>query len=596
MAVLRLFPLPWLSGAIAVAACSPSSGTAANVAGGRDAQVSEASPALEAGADGEADGGLDGAWRSIVVDDFPLPLAQGIAPTPPMGWNSWNAFACNVTAADIESAADQLVSTGMAAAGYQYVNIDDCWALPQRATDGTVQVDPMFSAAGMQPIADYVHGKGLKLGIYSDRGTQTCQMRAGSQDHEPQDAMTYAAWGVDYVKYDNCSAPPETMQARYQAMRDAIAATQRPMVFSICSWEFDEWDRMTGQLWRTTSDISPNWTSTVANTGSVFSNLTKNEKLAAYAGPNGWNDADMLEVGNGMSTIEDRAHFTMWSMMASPLIAGNNLSDMTNNTLKTLTNTEVVAIDQDALGLQGVPVRIDGDRVSTDMEVWAKPLNESGARAVVLLNAGDTAQQITAHFTEVGLTGGAASVRDLWQHSELGSFVDSYTATVQSHGVVALKVVGTEPLIPVGSASLSDVEWTYAANGEGPVERDQSNGASAPGDGKTLSLQGNKYAKGLGVASGSMIIYRLAGVCTSFSADVGIDDETSGRGSVDFQMWADSDPMPLFDSLVVTATSAVQHVSVDLTGKKRLKLLVTGAGDGPTWDHADWAGAAIVCP
>jgi len=297
-----------------------------------------------------------------------------------------------------------------------------------------------------------------------------------------------------------------------------------------------------------------------------------------------------------MSTLEDRAHFTMWAMMAAPLIAGNDLTHMTINTLKTLTNTEVIAIDQDPLGLQGVPVRIDGDLVSTDMEVWAKPLNESGARAVVLLNAGDAAQSITAHFTEVGLSGGSASVRDLWQHSDLGSFVDSYTTTVQGHAVTALKVIGIEPPIPFGSAFLSDVQWTYAANGLGPVERDQSNGASAAGDGKMLSLHGHQYPKGLGVASGSLILYRLGKACTGFSADVGIDDETAGRGSVDFQVWTDDDPKPLFDSLVVTAATATQHVAVDLTGKKRLRLRVTGAGDGPTWDHADWAGATITCP
>ncbi len=592
---LRLVLLPSVAGTLA--ACSPSPASKASAGGnGPDGQAAPSGVAADAGPDALGDGGPDGAWRTIVDDDFPLPVAPGIAPTPPMGWNSWNAFACDVTAADIESAADRMVSTGMADAGYQYVTIDDCWALPDRAADGTVQVDPRFSDAGMQPVADYVHGKGLKLGIYSDRGTQTCQMRAGSQDHESQDATTYASWGVDYVKYDNCSAQADTMQAQYQAMRDAIAATQRPMVLSICSWQFDEWDLTTGQLWRTTSDIAPNWTSPAANVGSILSILTKNERLAAYAGPNGWNDADMLEVGNGMSTLEDRAHFTMWAMMASPLIAGNDLTRMTNNTLKTLTNTEVIAIDQDPLGLQGVPVRIDGDLVSTDTEVWAKPLDESGARAVVLLNAGDAAQSITAHFAEVGLSGGSATVRDLWQHSDLGPFVDSYTATVEGHAVVALKVTGTEPPIPVGSAFLSDVAWTYAANGQGPVERDESNGASAAGDGKTLSLHGNKYAKGLGVASGSMIIYRLGKVCTSFSADVGIDDETAGKGSVDFQVWADGDTKPLFDSLVVTAASPIQHATLDLTGKRRLKLLVTGAGDGPAWDHADWAGATIVCP
>ncbi|MDP9000995.1 MAG: NPCBM/NEW2 domain-containing protein [Myxococcota bacterium] len=532
-------------------------------------------------------------WRTIVDDDFPLPPTPGLASTPPMGWNSWNTFACNVTASDIQQAADQIVARGMKDAGYQYVNIDDCWAQTNRAADGTVQVEPRFSDAGIQPIADYVHARGLKLGLYSDRGSLTCGMRSGSQDRESQDAMSYAAWGVDYLKYDNCFVTKD-MKTQYQTMRDALLATGRPMVFSLCSWQFDQWDLTTGQLWRTTSDIGPNWDSLAGAMGSVMQNLTKNKVLAAYAGPNGWNDPDMLEIGKGMSTTEDRAHFTMWAMMAAPLIAGNDLANMTINTAKILTNTEVIAIDQDPLGYQGVPVRIDGDLINTDVEVWAKPLDASGARAVVLLNAGTMPQDITARFTDIGLGSANATVRDLWQHLDLGSFADSYTATVQSHGVVALKVVGTEPAIPIGTGYLSDLTWTYAANGLGPVEKDRSNGGALGLNAKVLSLQGKKYAKGLGVASGSMIVYRLGRVCTMFTADIGIDDETGGRGSVDFQVWTDGEMR--FDSGTMTATAPVQRVQVDLIGRRRLKLVVVGANDGPTGNRGDWADATIVCP
>jgi alpha-galactosidase len=553
-----------------------------------------ASPGSEAGSlapgpDAGSDSGIP--LRTILDDDFPLPLVAGVAPTPPMAWNSWNAFFCNVTEPDVEGAADLLVSTGMKDAGYQYVNIDDCWQTVDRTDAGVEQPASNFPD-GISKVADYVHGKGLKLGIYSDRGTNTCQGRAGSQGYESIDANTYAMWGVDYLKYDNCNtsppADPYTMEGQYQTMQAALAATGHPFVFSICSWEFDEWDLTTGQLWRTTSDIQPMWSS-------IMSILEQNKKLAAYAGPNEWNDPDMLEVGNGMTFPQDKSHFTMWAMMAAPLIAGTNLSNMTSGTQNILTNTEVIAIDQDPLGYQGTPVRIDGDLVSTDSEVWAKPMNKAGERAVVLFNAGTSPADITANFTDIGLSSGAATVRDLWAHSDLGSFTDSYTAKqVPVQSVVALTVTGTEPGIPIGTAYLSDLTWTYVANGDGPVEKDESNGANKLRDGKPLSIQGMKYAKGLGTDAPSMVVYRLGKVCTTFTADVGIDDQSNGSGSVVFHVIVDGNEVKTVGP--VTAATGPTHVNVDLTGARRLKLLVTNAGDGPGGDFADWAGATIICP
>jgi alpha-galactosidase len=555
------------------------------------AQGSDAT--LEASADA-------GAWRTNVVDqDLPVPLADGGAPTPPMGWNSWNHLFCNVNDQAVRAAADAIVNTGMQDAGYQYVNIDDCWQLADRTDAGAVQPDPVAFPNGIAAVADYVHSKGLKLGIYSDRGTNTCQMRAGSQGFEAQDALAYASWGVDYLKYDNCYVSLD-MKTQYQTMQAALAATNRPIVFSICSWEFDEWELGTGQLWRTGKDIQASWLpmagASPSTDGSVMTSLKYNANLAAYAGPNGWNDPDMLEVANGMSFTEDQSHFTMWAMMAAPLLAGNDLTNLDTGTKRILLNKEVIALDQDALGLQGAPVRIDGDLVNTDSEVWAKPLNASGTRAVVLLNAGTSSQDISFKFTEVGLSPGTAQIRDLWKNTDLGPSTDSYTASaVPSHGVVALKLTGaTEPAIPIGTAWLSDVTWTYAANGLGPVEKDTSVGASKAGDGKTLTLQGMTYAKGLGVAGGSALIYRLGKVCTNFSADVGIDDETVGKGSVVFHVIVDG--VEKFNSNTVTAATAVQHVSVDLTGASRMRLLVTDANDGPSNDHADWAGAQLTCP
>jgi len=512
-------------------------------------------------------------------EDLPVALPAGISPTPPMGWNSWNNFNCNVSSARIEEAADAIVASGMKDAGYTYINIDDCWAQVDRAADGTVQPTPSFPD-GIKEVADYVHNLGLKLGIYSDRGTQTCAGRAGSQDHETQDATSYAAWGVDYLKYDNCSATLDA-QTQYQAMQGALGATGRPIVFSLCAWRFYEWGVGTGNLWRTTTDIKDSW-------DSVFANIMNNRPYAAFAGPNGWNDPDMLEVGNGgMTTTEYQTHFSLWALAGAPLIAGNDPTSMSDDDKAILTNKEVIALNQDYLGLQGVPVRTDGDQM-----VWAKPLNEAGARGVVLLNAGDSAADIAVSFDEIALAS-SATVRDLVAHADLGSFSDSYHASVPSHGVATLEIKGQELPLPSGSVYLSDIPWVYGTNGLGPPEKDQSNGFSEVGDGVPISLQGTSYAKGLGVAAPTAIIYRLGKGCSTFSADVGIDDSTQGRGSVVFQVWADGEK--LFDSGVMTAASAVQTVQVSVKDKSRLKLFVGNAGDGASWDRASWGNPKLDC-
>jgi alpha-galactosidase len=538
-----------------------------------------------------ASGGAGGASTAtggvpIVLDDyFPVPQAEGLAPTPPMGWSSWNAYQCGVNADRVKASADAMVASGMKDAGYQYVNIDDCWALTERAADGTVQVDTTRFPDGIAAVADYVHGLGLKLGLYSSRGALTCAARAGSGGHEQQDAESYAAWGVDYLKYDNCptddGVDAATMQMQYETMRDALQSVSRPMVYSLCAWSFYEWGLTAGQLWRTTGDIKDVWES-------VTTNLRTNRVLAAYAGPNGWNDPDMLEVGNGgMTDTEYRAHFSLWAMMAAPLIAGNDLATMSDASREILTNPEVIAVDQDALGLQGVPVRIDGL-----LEVWAKPLNESGARAVILFNRSASPQDITVHIADLGLGAGDPSVRDLWEHADRDTFSESYTASVPSHGVVMLKVNGNEPPPPSGNVYVSDLVWTYAANGLGPVEKNTANGASAAGDGAPITLGGTSFTKGLGVTAPSLVIYRLGRACTTFSATVGLDAEAQGSGSVVFQVWADGDQ--LFDSGVLTGT-ATASVQVDVSGKQRLRLLVTNGGDGSSWDRASWGDAKLDC-
>ena len=528
-------------------------------------------------------------------DDFPLPLASGMAPLPPMGWNSWNKFQCNISEDFIKRTADAMVSTGMKDAGYQYINIDDCWSIESAARDanGALQPDPTRFPNGIKPIADYVHGLGLKMGIYGDRGSETCGHRAGSGGHEAQDAATFASWGIEYLKYDNCPDPGPnpgpTIQPEYQAMRDALDGAGRPIVYSICAWSFYEWANTMGNLQRTTTDIKNEWPSIVAN-------INSNQAVAAYAGPNHWNDPDMLEVGNSdngaglVTDVENQSHFALWAIASAPLIAGNNLFDvnMSDATKATLTNKEVIAIDQDGMGLQGVRIWQDGMQ-----SLWGKPLNANGTRAAVLFNEGPDAVDMTVKFADLGLAPGKATVRDLQAHADRGSFTDSYTTSVGSHATATLKIVGDEPPRPKGSAYLSAYNPIYAANALGPVERDTNNGATAAGDGTPIKIRGQTFDKGLGTAAPSAVIYRLGGKCSKFTATVGVDDSTNGMGTVRFQVLADG--QMLFDSMNLTGTSPAMAVDVDLAGKRRLKLLVTNADDGSAQDRASWGDAKVEC-
>ena len=354
---------------------------------------------------------------------------RSLAPTPPMGWNSWNKFACNVSEELIRETADAMVSSGMQAAGYQYVNIDDCWQV-SRDAQGTIVADPTRFPSGIKALADYVHGKGLKLGVYTDAGTLTCQKRPGSLGHELQDAKTYAAWGVDYVKVDWCHAEGLDPEVQYAKFRDALAQAGRPIVFSICNWGVKApwtWGPVTGNLWRTTDDISDAWES-MSLIGFSQNGLQK------FAGPGHWNDPDMLEVGNGgMKPDEYRVHMGLWALLAAPLLAGNDLRSMSPETREMLTNGEIIAVDQDAKGVQGHRLWDEGP-----LEIWAKSLAD-GSNAVGLFNRGGSELKITLDFKMLNISG-PAKLRDLWQHKDLGVAQDSYTATVPKHGVVMLKV------------------------------------------------------------------------------------------------------------------------------------------------------------
>ena len=360
-------------------------------------------------------------------------LFAQVAETPPMGWNSWNFFRNKVDDKTVREIADAMASNGMRDAGYVYVNIDDTWE-GERDAQGNIQSNSKFP--DMKALADYVHSKGLKFGVYSSPGPKTCARFEGSYQHEEQDARTYAAWGVDYLKYDWCSArtvyQAGEMQPVYKKMGDALKSTGRPIVFSLCQYGREnvwEWaPAVGGNLWRTTGDIRDNWQS-MSDLG-----FEKQKGLEKYAAPGHWNDPDMLEIGNGhMTGDEYRTHMSLWSMLAAPLLAGNDVRSMSDETKAILMNREVIAIDQDKLGKQGWRASKDGDG-----EVWIRPLADGGY-AVGLFNRGAESRKITVKWTDLKWKG-KHKVRDLWAHADRGKSKDEFSSDVPSHGVVMLRV------------------------------------------------------------------------------------------------------------------------------------------------------------
>ncbi len=369
--------------------------------------------------------------RHKPLPDFkPIP-ANGLAKTPPMGWNSWNKFNRKIDDKTVREIADAMVSSGMKDAGYLYVNIDDTWEA-KRDAEGKILTNEKFP--DMKALADYVHSKGLKIGIYSGPGPRTCAQFEGSYLHEEQDAKSFAAWGIDYLKYDWCSATavyrPDEMRGAYQKMALALRATGRPIVYSLCQYgwlDVGEWGGAAGgNLWRTTGDIRDQWQS-MANIGF---NQNGREK---FAGPGRWNDPDMLEIGNGgMTDTEYRTHMSLWCMLAAPLLAGNDLRSMSKETIEILTNREVIAIDQDKLGAQGLRVKQDGE-----LEVWKKPLAKGVA--VALFNRSGAPAKMGVKWPEVGVNKKNPKVRDLWAHTDIKA-KGEYSVEVPSHGVVMLRV------------------------------------------------------------------------------------------------------------------------------------------------------------
>lgn len=361
--------------------------------------------------------------------------AQSLAPTPPMGWNSWNHYHQEINEKLIMAQADAMVSSGMKAAGYEYINLDDCWMALERDADGNLQADPVRFPHGIKYLADYMHKRGLKIGLYSSAGTKTCAGWPASLDHEEADAKMFAKWEIDFLKYDNCNNEGRPIIERYTKMKKALDATGRPIVFSICEWGSSrpwEWAPSLGELWRTTGDINDSWPS-------VVQKLDQQVDLGKYSRKGGWNDPDMLEVGNhGMTNTEYRAHFSLWCIMAAPLIAGNDMRKMSDTTLNILTNKEAIAIDQDPAGNGGYKLRDEGDR-----EVWVKELAD-GSYAVALLNRGTERIYITMQIEDLGIKKSAAyTVRNVWNHNQEIRKDGMVRSFVDGHGVEMYRVTAT---------------------------------------------------------------------------------------------------------------------------------------------------------
>lgn len=366
---------------------------------------------------------------------------QDLALTPPMGWNSWNYFECNgVNEQVIRDMADAMVSTGMKDAGYTFIIIDDCWQMG-RDGNGEITIDSAKFPNGIKNLADYIHSKGLKFGIYSDAGTHTCAGRPGSKGFEEQDAESYAEWGVDYLKYDWCNTEGLDPVESYTKMRDALFLAGRPIVFSICDWGYSkpwDWAGEVGHLWRTTLDITDRWDGTRWGNQLGWTNiLEKQVGLEKYAGPGHWNDPDMLEVGNpGLTINEARAHFTMWCMLAAPLITGNDLKNMSSEIKNILTNENLIAINQDSLGKQGFKIYDEGN-----FEIWQKPLSDENI-AICLLNLEVKDKEFTINWGNLKIKdfSGIYEIKDLWKNKMISNSEKEVTVIVPSRDVVVYKL------------------------------------------------------------------------------------------------------------------------------------------------------------
>ncbi len=379
---------------------------------------------------------------------------EGLALTPPMGWNSWNTFQTNISDSLVRGIADVMVSSGMKDAGYEYLVLDDGWmAMERDAVTGNLVPDPKKFPNGIKVLVDYVHAKGLKFGLYNCAGTKTCAGYPGTRGYEYQDARFYASLGIDYLKFDWCNTEGINAKEAYNTMSKALKAAGRPIVFSLCEWGTNkpwEWAENVGELWRTTGDISALYDGYIDHgtwkQGGVMLIVDQQVGLRKYAGPGHWNDPDMLEVGNGMSVAEDRTHFSMWCMLAAPLIAGNDLRKMSKETQAILTNKEAIAINQDKAGMEGFKYK-DSD----SLEVWVKPL-ENDDWAVCFLNRSSHPMKLNYNWKDEIVTDtlfnktlnakeNTYKIKNVWANTNSGDTQKPFVGSLPSHDVIVLRLM-----------------------------------------------------------------------------------------------------------------------------------------------------------
>lgn len=522
-----------------------------------------------------------------------------LAPTPPMGWNSWNAFEADINAEKILGIADAMVSSGMRDAGYVYLVLDDGWMAKERDAAGRLVADPKKFPDGMKALGDAIHARGLKFGIYEDRGKLTCQQLPGSLGHEQIDMATFAEWGVDYIKMDSCYAESNGRLSSegYAIFRQHLEATGRPVVLSISDFGNGAWawgGRESAQLWRTSGDIYP-WMDSVyhcADTSAGDSAIHPAFRgLWQFAGPGHWNDPDMLQVGNlkyiepERAGIGDRAHFSLWCILAAPLMAGTDLRKASKDVLATLTAPEVIAVDQDPRGVQGYKVWSDGP-----LEVYNKPLAD-GTTAVLLLNKGRDKADIRVRWDQIGLAG-SQPVRDLWARKNLGSFKDGFTAEgLGQHEHLMLKVGRPGRPLPL-PVPIAASKYRVTRKGETPLSElyyvwkaDNAPAYNRSFDGKPLAVGETQVAKGFGVKGRSAFMFMTDGRARRFRAVVAVNSIAKADGTARFRVQSEDffANKVLWDSGKMTADSAPKEIDIDLKDVKCLMLVFEGEGALGTW-------------
>lgn len=535
------------------------------------------------------------------VDEL-SPGAPNLAPTPPMGWNSWNCFEKEIDEEQIKAIADAMVRSGMREAGYVYLVLDDAWMAKDRDENGRLQADPEKFPSGMKAIGDYLHGKGLKYGIYQDRGRMTCQQLPGSFGHEQIDMETFAEWGVDYIKLDSCFAESNGRMSSedYAIYRKHLKATGRPIVLSISDFGNAAWawgGKESAQLWRTSGDIYP-WMGSVyacADTSAGDRSIHRAfGGLWQFAGPGYWNDPDMLQVGNlrnieeDRKEIGDRAHFSLWCILAAPLMAGNDLRTMSKSVQDVLTAPELIAVNQDKRGVQGYKIfEEDG------CEVYNKPLSD-GTTAVLLLNKGREKADITVRWDQIGLSG-SQPVRDLWAREDLSPQKDSFTARgLGQHEHRMIKVGRPGPLLPMpapmpldkytvtrsGETHLSDLYYIWKRH-NGPVY-------NTTFDGDPITIGDRTFSKGFGCKAKSAFMFKVNGRADRFKALVAIDQSSAEDAKGRFRVYNEDffANKVLWDSGEMTADSPAKEIDIELSDVQCLMLVFDGDKSLGNWANA----------